>query len=526
MDLNSALFEKFQDSIDSTPGGNTIELSQQLLRLVGSSIDSLIDNYFAEHLIVRNYAEIEQDLPFLAAFQLNSEYLRLNFIDDWLMEEALSSKTFSAERYKYLFPQQQGSPALYNTYLYAALEQKVVRAVCPHSGQVLDTSISFPIFIDKKWAHIVFYKFYGQEPFYMGTGGYPGIRSFVYLPKRKLVVVSPLFFQLGYTTEHLYGAVAALYKKFIAFTEKTVKYLGNDKKSLTLLYGLQTNLGHFFTNEYTGLFRIVITGLYRRVQHILVYKNCKIKLDQLFEEFNNIPRSYCNSEDQLFEMSVSYDLFVLYPCASHISAEAAFHIQNIANRYSNSEQQQCIAQCVADPLIFINLRKHNKAWQEQISGVVCLAEALQSHYPRLGIFLDGMADCQNDVNEITEKLANKVTAYNGANVSLMDTICWACRSDAYLCVIGSGLVLLTCIANKPGVVHSEHGHMGQVRPGGYWSGLRNDIFPPVLVPPNEITVIQDNENKNMPGYENYSMDWHSLYKRLLLLLYKPLVQEK
>ena len=283
MNSNIALFDKFKDSIDSTAGENTIELSQQLAHLAGSSIDSLIDDYFAEHIIVKNYAEIEHDLPFLAMFHLNSQSLKLNFADDWPVEEALSNGTFSAERYKYLFPQKQGSPALYNTYQFAALEQKVVRAVCPYSGQVLETSISFPIFIDKKWAHIILYKFYGTEPFYIGTGGYPSIRSFVYLPKRNLVVVLPLFLQLGYTKEHLQCAVAALYKKFIAFTEKTVKYLGHDKKSLALLYGLQTNLGHFFTNEYTGLFRIVMTGLYRRVQHILVYKNCKIKYGQFVD---------------------------------------------------------------------------------------------------------------------------------------------------------------------------------------------------------------------------------------------------
>ncbi len=526
MNSNSALFEKFKDSIESTAGENTNELSQQLVRLAGSSIDSLVDDYFAEQLIVKNYIEIEQDLSFTDLHHLSSTSLKLNFVDDWPVEEAMSNEKFSAERYKYLFPRKQGSPALYNTYLYAALEHKVVRAVCPYSGQVLETSISFPIFIDKKWAHIVFYKFYGQEPFYVGTGGYPSIKSFVYLPKRNLIVVSPLFLQLGYTTEHLQCAVAALYKKFIAFTEETVNYLGKHKKYLTLIYGLQTNLGHFFTNEYTGLFRVVMTGLYRRVQHILVYKNCKIKLDQLFVEFNNIPQFYCDSEEQLFEMCLSHNLFVLYPCASHMSAEAAFHIQNIAKQYSTSEQQQSIAHCEADPLIFVNLRKHNKAWQEQVSGIISLAEALQSHYPRLGFFLDGLADCQQDVNEITEKLANKVTVYNGSAVSLMDTICWACHSDVYLCVIGSGLVLLTCIANKPGVVHSEYGHMGQVRPGGYWSGLRNDIFPPVLVAANEITIVNNKENDNIPGYFNYSMDWHSLYDRLLLLLYKPMVQEK
>jgi hypothetical protein len=63
--------------------------------------------------------------------------------------------------------------------------------------------------------------------------------------------------------------------------------------------------------------------------------------------------------------------------------------------------------------------------------------------------------------------------------------------------------------------------MGQVLPGGYWSGLRNDILTPILVSWDEVSVLKE-ESRHLPAmYANYSMDWQSLYRRLIKILYPP-----
>ncbi|HWR41608.1 hypothetical protein [Sporomusa sp.] len=524
MSLNECimLFEAFKNSMDSLPECNSIDLAKELLSEESIDVHQIINEYFKKYpLTIKSSDEIQNDENLMQSLGLNMDYLKSNFIDEWAHEQAMSNSSFSIERYQYMFPQKQGSPPLYNTYIYAALEQGVVRAVCPYSGEVLETSTSFPIFLEEKWAHIVFYQIKGREPFYIGTAGYPSLKSFVYLPKHNLVIGSPAFFHLGYTKEHLFFAIAELYRKFLIFTEKTVNYLQNSIRNLALIYGLQTNLGHFLTNEYSGYYRITTTGLYRKVKNIITYKNKKVPLEQLFTEFKKDTFYNCDNEDQLFEICMTNGLFVLYPCAAHLSAEAAFHIQQIANTYGSDSQKRLIAHCVADPLIFINLRKHNKAWQEQVDGIINLARALKQTYPNVGIFLDGLSDCQEDAELISHSLDGDIVVYIGVDISLMDTICWASRTDAYLCVIGSGLVLLTCIANKPGIVHSEYVHMGQVRPGGYWSGLRNDIFAPILVSWDEIIVLPE-KSRHLPAiYANYSMDWHSLYNRLIKILYPP-----
>ena len=527
MDNWLSLFKSFKNSIDNVEVNQSLNLANQLCANSDITIEQITDIYFVKNpIIVKNLNELETEPELVKSLGLSIHFLRCNFTDEWAHEHLMSNQRFSAGRYQYIFPQKKGSPPLYNTYIYAALEQGLINSICPYSGEKLGTSISFPIFIDNKWTHIVFYLFTGsKEPYYVGTAGYAGQKSFVYLPQYNLVIGSPAFFQLGYTKAHLVSGIIELYKKILLYREKMMNYLQNPARKLALIYGLQTNLGHFLTNEYSGFQRIAWTGLYRKVKNVIIYKNKKIPLELLFPEFKEETYYTCDSEDQLFETCLTQGLFVLYPCASHLSAEAAYRVQQTASKCCSESQKELLADCVADPLIFINLRKHNKAWQEQAEGIINLARAVKLSYPDVGFFLDGLSDCQEDVQHISDSLQNETVIYNGIDISLFDTICWACRSDAYLCVIGSGLVLLTCIANKPGIVHSEYAHMGQVRPGGYWSGLRNDIFAPLLVSPEEITILKE-QSLHLPAiYKNYSMAWQSLYTRLMKILYPPIMNE-
>ncbi|TWH46004.1 hypothetical protein [Sporomusa sp. KB1] len=511
------LFEAFKKSMDSLPGDTAIQLAKAILSLDNVNVHQGINEYFRKYPITVKSIDEMQDNE-LEVLGLNRQYLKYNFIDEWAHEQVMSNSSFSTERYQYMFPQKQGSPPLYNTYVYATLEQGIFRAICPKSGHVLETSISFPVYLEELGTHFIFYRVEGREDFYIATAGYANLKSFLYLPKHNVVIVSPLYFQLGYPTKYVISAISQLYRKFLIFTEKTISFLQKPARNLALLYGMQTNLGHFFLNEYSGFYRIIMTGLYKKVQNIVIYKNNKIPLYQLFPEFNKAACYSCDNADELFETCMTHGLFSLYPCVSHLSADAAFHIQQAAKSYCSGSQKRLLADCVADPLIFINLRKHNKAWLEQVDGIINLARALKQNYPNVGIFLDGLSDCQEDAELINHALHKDIVVYNGVNISLLDTICWACRTDAYLCVIGSGLVLLTCIANKPGIVHSEHNHMWQVRAGGFWSGLRNDIFAPIVVSEDEVVVLKE-EGAPTTSYEKYSMDWHSLYNRLIKILY-------
>lgn len=513
-------FENFKKSIDEMPGEKTIELSQVLLEFNKDVRDSISKYFLGKPLIVKDFNEIRNDINILQELPINIDYLKCNFVDEWAVEAGMSQGDFSANRYHYLFAEKKGSPPIHNTYVYSALESGYLNAVSPYSGKLLKTSLSFPIMIDETWTQIIFYRFEEverEETFYIGTAGYPSIKSFIFFPRHNLVIVWPLYLRLGYKREQLSNAVNELYRKFLVFCEPTIEYLKCYNRQSTLAVGMQFNLGHFFTNEYAGLFRVVKTGLYRKVKNILTHKHVKIKLKKLFAEFQGIKTYECIEEDEIYFETVKNKLFVIYPCASYLCAEAAFHIREISRQYISNEQKRLIERCSSEPLLFINLRKHNKAWKEQVGGIIELARTMKHNYPRVGIVLDGFNDCQEDMDKISLELKDEVQVYNGIGMSLFDTIGWACRADAYLCVVGAGLIILTCIANKPGIAHAEHSHLGQILPGGYWSGLRNDMLPPIPVACNEIIVdIQD--NSNMPTYENYSMNWKSLYNRLTILL--------
>jgi hypothetical protein len=71
-------------------------------------------------------------------------------------------------------------------------------------------------------------------------------------------------------------------------------------------------------------------------------------------------------------------------------------------------------------------------------------------------------------------------------------------------VIGSGLTLVTWIANKPGVAHGNLAHCHQVNV--MWRKVREDLQP-ILVPQESIV---DLDESHWPGC-NYDCDWKAIY---------------
>ena len=67
--------------------------------------------------------------------------------------------------------------------------------------------------------------------------------------------------------------------------------------------------------------------------------------------------------------------------------DAIFNIRTIANRLCGDKEKNAIETCCATPLVFVNLRKHNKSWTGQVEGVIQIARKLLTKYPNVGILL-------------------------------------------------------------------------------------------------------------------------------------------
>jgi hypothetical protein len=91
-----------------------------------------------------------------------------------------------------------------------------------------------------------------------------------------------------------------------------------------------------------------------------------------------------------------------------------------------------------------------------------------------------------------------VKLFPGIDVSIYDTIMWAFQIDSYIATIGSGLTIVTWIAGKPGVAHSESHHLNQI--ASFWGDVRPDV--PLPITPACDQVIDTGEKM----YCNYEID--------------------
>jgi hypothetical protein len=191
--------------------------------------------------------------------------------------------------------------------------------------------------------------------------------------------------------------------------------------------------------------------------------------------------------------------------------------EDLANRIYQASIQKCstgFIQAIADakqhfPLLWINLRGHNKSWISQVDGYANIVKKLSESYPNIGIFFDGYSSEKETMEKIISLIPPNVKTYNGLDLAIHETIPWSFAIDSYIAVIGSGLTLVSWIASKKGVAHSEKDHYGQMI---WWSEVRENSIAPALVPIDCIKEIEGSYPDK--GWLNYDCDWQVIYEEI------------
>ncbi len=110
-----------------------------------------------------------------------------------------------------------------------------------------------------------------------------------------------------------------------------------------------------------------------------------------------------------------------------------------------------------------------------------MAQRLDAHYGcDVLIYLDGYKDCDETVHEIRKAVAHlDVEIVDGTLATFPETLLWAYACDIFVAVVGSGLVLLTWLADKDGIAYSDTGHLSQLE---WWGKVRVGSSATLLAP--------------------------------------------
>lgn len=388
---------------------------------------------------------------------------------------------------------------------FTAAELGFVTCVCPFTGALLKSEHTLPIAIDGAKQSYLFHKFSSVQTFYLVICGFGGRKSFIYIPKLEIVIyVGAKMYNWGdpnYAIEKFRNLIICNLINVSAYFSRPTRR--------TILVNSIDNLGHYLWNDLSGLLRFQELRLLSQVEATLSYRfrfldtAAIVGLDEL-ETFA------AASPEALFETTIRERLFLIRPTALIVQARWAAAVIAAAQRALRpAEREQIVAARKLDRLIFFNLRVHNKAWREQLDGAVGVAAEGVRRGLKVGLYLDGMPDCEELAEQISASLPAGAVAFRGFNKPMEATIAWAGACDGYVATIGSGLATLTWIAGLHGVAHSELSHLGQ---NAFWQDVRPDVPAPSVVDRDWVTDLGEG------AYCNYSIDPSRIAKLFWALL--------
>lgn len=373
-------------------------------------------------------------------------------------------------------------------------------AYCPSSGRLVRSSHGFC----QHYGNLAFliYRFEGEEVFYIGTGHSSNAKMFLYLPESNVLVDLREPWLRFYDNDHV---LSFFLTNLLSFAPEVREYLNGPTKPAAVV-GNNT-YGHMVWVTLTGLQFAAENGLLDMVEEVIELDNYFFPVQPLFPELAGKPttRFRAGEDVQAFQHCVRNQLLPIHftdalftdPLVERIRQQSAIHAG------------AAVPPGLVRPLIYINVRAHNKIWLTQGSGYAGILNAVFERYGRASAFVDGMPDCQTIVDEIRAQTHPEIELHLGLNASFYEKVNWAFACDAYICPVGSSLSLVQWIADKPGVAHAEHAHLEQLN----WLGLiRPGVSNPAV--PDYAEVVEVGEGI----YCNYNLDWRVLFDLLHPLL--------
>ena len=381
-------------------------------------------------------------------------------------------------------------------------------ALDPMTGEVLRSNESF--FIADS---LIFYRFEGREIFYIAVGNFAGEKASIYFPKFKLVIA----YEIGHSNQKMYRDLAA---NIVTYFKDVREYLkrGDRRRNLTSLIGFVKNLGHYFWQDLNGIHYLSKNRLVENIDYFTVGPYEPLEFASVFPEIpdNKILKIKEMSEGEMFRFFLKNNSLCLRITDHYMTDDYIEKIRRVAMEKCSQEFTQQLTDIKENqkiyPLIWVNLRNHNKSWISQVKGYANIINKLRENYPNIGIVFDGWIDCQDFVKDIINRLNPEIKVYNTLGCPLHESIVWGNAIDAYIAIVGSGLVITSWLNNKPGVAYSNRRHLKQKN---FWSKVKEKAIEPDFLDFDDVTDV------GTSGWCNYQLDWQVIYQKMSNILASP-----
>jgi tetratricopeptide (TPR) repeat protein len=398
------------------------------------------------------------------------------------------------------------------------VETGYIYIISPFTGKILRSNQSF--IHPNSGLSLSIYRFESIEVFYLITGGWSGGKICIFFPKTELIINLSSEWGSWLSLPQLINEFKA--NAVSSWKHLRIYLLSKSKKKLAIVLGGINNLGHYFWNFVTGIYYLYENKQLDQIDNFLVGTHKYLDIKHIFPEIDQDKFTYLSECQDIFQIALNNNYFVVQVTDSYIKEDLANRIYQASLQKCSTEFLQVVTEAKQNfPLLWINLRGHNKSWISQVDGYANIIKKLSESYPNISILFDGFLSEQATMEKIISLIPPTVKIYNGLNLAIHETIVWAFAIDSYIAVIGSGLTLVTWIASKKGVAHSERDHYGQMT---FWSEVRENYIAPALVPVDCIKEIEGSYPSK--GWLNYDCEWQVIYDEIAKVISSLAIETK
>ncbi|NER05569.1 MAG: hypothetical protein F6K17_24775, partial [Okeania sp. SIO3C4] len=302
----------------------------------------------------------------------------------------------------------------------------------------------------------------------------------------------------------------------VTYFQEVMEYVNSkQKKNVTSVIGFINNLGHFFWQDLSGIYYCYRNDLLGKIERFAVGPYAKMELKSIMPEIpdSKILKVPEMSDSEKFQFFLKNNSFCFRMTEHFISQECTERVYKVAWNKCSPDLIKILTNIREKkevfPLVWINVRGHNKSWISQEKGYANIINKLSLDFPNLGIVFDGWIDCNDIVKNIQKRLKPNIKVYSTLGCPLHESIVWGNYIDAYIAVVGSGLTITSWLNNKPGVAYANRGHLKQK---SFWSKVKEKSIEPTFLDVSEVVEV------GTGGWGNYEIKWEVIYDKIFPIL--------
>ncbi|MDJ0636044.1 MAG: tetratricopeptide repeat protein [Xenococcaceae cyanobacterium MO_188.B29] len=411
------------------------------------------------------------------------------------------------------------------------VEDGFIQAICPSTGRNLTSNHS--VYWSPRLC-FCWYRFVGEEVFYLITGDHWREKLALYFPSSEVIVTLVSSQIIKAEDINLFKAYA------VKDWERVVSYtICSDKKEKVTIIWFR-HFAHHLWNELSAIYKLYETNSLDKVDKFLVVNEPLGCINEIFPEIPSEKIKHITHKELQTEI-LENNYFIL-------NLGNTFIKEDLAKRVYQASLHRCSPAFLAEVesakknhslLFWVSIRLGSRTWVSQVEGIANIIKSLSGNFPNLGVVIDGFSlpedpegfidpkhkatiDKEKEtVRQIRSLLPPEIKVYDTVGCWLYESIVWAYAIDLYLTHHGTIQHKVGWTANKPGVVHTNREILKMppsVRPG-CWE--RENIVLPIYISEQHIVDVEDKVythhgkwGKKTSLY-NYECDWKGVYEEVL-----------